>query len=103
MWKKEGFTQSNFPTFCHSPSPFSNSLVHLSLPNLSISCLIAQAISYFSPAFFSLPPSQTLWTFWSPSSSSNSRLAQLMQEAGGKQMLQGGHEDTSTLRQVAQA
>lgn len=33
----------------------------------------------------------------------NSRLTQVMQEAGRKQMLQGGHEDTSTLRQVTQA
>ena len=85
--------------------PASSFLVQLSFPNLSIPSLA----SYLKLSAISLQPPppclplQTLWIFSCPSCSSNSRLAQLLQKAGRKQMLQGGHEATSTLRQVAQA
>lgn len=75
------------PPQCHG-------LPHSSTCQLQLSCL---ALLIPHPAL------QTLWTIGSPSSCSNLRPAQLTQEAGGKQVLQSGHEDTSTLRQVAQA
>lgn len=62
---------------------------------------INQAVRYFSPAPTSTSPVGS--DFESPVSNPDSRLTQVMQEAGRKQVLQGQHEDTSILGQMAQA
>ena len=87
-----GWTRSGSPSLPFLPLP--------SFPNLSnhTSCLTAQAVSSLS-----LLPPPVHPTHNSRIEIFNSRLTQVMQEAGRKQMLQGGHEDTSTLRQVTQA
>lgn len=98
--------EQNRLILCFLPS------LHVFSPNLSnslgfqpnpypTSSNINQAVSYFSPAPTSTSP--VGFDFESPVSNADSRLTQVMQEAGRKQVLQGYHEDTSMLGQMAQA
>lgn len=88
----EGQTRSGSPSLPYSPPnpPSPTSVITFLASQLRLSAL-------------SLLPPPIHTTHNSRIEIFNSRLTQVMQEAGRKQMLQGGHEDTSTLRQVTQA